>query len=433
MTNYHNIDHLYELYIQAGGQVTTDSRNCPQESIFFALKGENFNGNLYAQKALESGCAYAVVDQKEYATNDKCLLVEDTLVALQDLARHHRIMLGKPIIGITGTNGKTTTKELVAAVLKQRFNVHYTQGNLNNHIGVPLTLLQMTAEHQIGIIEMGANHPGEIKTLTEIACPNVGIITNIGKAHLEGFGSLEGVISTKKELYDFISANQGFILRNADNDILSRISGEIPSQTYSLHNQGNMINATLTSQSDFLQLSVQFKDAHTDIQTHLIGAYNAENALAAVTVGATFGLTIDEIKSGLEGYLPQNNRSMLVTKGTNKIVVDAYNANPTSMQAAIENFINMGHQKPVYILGDMLELGEHAMQEHAKIVELLGTQAGDVYLVGKHFGGCSSPFHQFEHTSELCNYLQEHPINDSYILLKGSRGIRLETVLDILS
>ncbi len=424
------IEKLYELFLQCGGTVTTDSRDCPAGSMFFALKGENFNGNIYAQSALEQGCAYAVVDEEAYAVNERCILVDDVLRTLQLLARAHRISLGTPIVAITGTNGKTTTKELMAAVLRQKFNVHYTQGNLNNHIGVPLTLLQMTDEHDMAIIEMGANHPGEIDVLTEIACPNVGIITNIGKAHLEGFGSFEGVKNTKKELYDFIFANQGFLLQNADDAILAEITGDIPVQSYSMTNQESYVYGTVIGHTEMLKMHVKMGDAECDMQTQLIGNYNATNVLAAVTAGATFGLSLESIKNGIEAYVPQNNRSMLKITPKNKIVVDAYNANPTSMRAAIENFVAMEHSNAAFILGDMLELGSQSAEEHQNIIDLLQEKHQEnVFLVGNHFMDTVSKFPAFAHVDALSEYLQQHPIANSYLLLKGSRGIKLENVL----
>ena len=423
-------DKLYELFLQNGSTVTTDSRNCPKDSLFFALKGDNFNGNQYAPKAIEAGCAYAIIDDEAYKTCDRCILVEDALLALQSLARTHRISCGTPIIGITGTNGKTTTKELIAAVLKEKFKVHFTQGNLNNHIGVPLTLLQLTDEHDIAIIEMGANHPGEIKLLADIACPNVGIITNVGKAHLEGFGSFEGVQKTKKELYDFIGENQGFILRNMDNELLEKMADDIPVQGYSMVDEQAYVYGTITNQSGMLQMRVKCTDETIDVNTNLIGGYNAENVLAAVTAGVTFGLSASQIKHGIENYVPKNNRSMLVETKANKVVVDAYNANPTSMRAAIENIIASKQTNTVFILGDMLELGSQSHEEHQNIIALLEQNGQkNVFLVGEHFQKTHSQFPCFANTDALSEHLCYNPVTNSYILLKGSRGIHLENIM----
>lgn len=413
--------------------VTTDSRNCPEGSLFFALKGENFNGNAYAAKALEQGAAYAVIDEPQYAQDDRYIVVDNTLKTLQRLACEHRIVLGKPIIGITGTNGKTTTKELTAAVLSQKYNVHYTKGNLNNHIGVPLTLLQMTDKHDIGIIEMGASHPGDIKELVEIACPNAGIITNVGKAHLQGFGSFEGVMKTKGELYDYIRANQGFIFRNIDNPYLSKMAGDLPVHTYSLLDNVAEVSGKVLDCTGFLSMEMHVGGQTFALRTHLVGAYNAENVLAAACIGNTFGVASEEIKRAIEGYVPQNNRSMLVKSAYNTIVVDAYNANPTSMKAAIENFAQMHMNHQTLILGDMLELGEQSEEEHKKIVELLvQNHFTDVYLVGKEFAATASGFSHFSDVNALAQYLKEHPIRERYVLLKGSRGIKLEQLQDYL-
>ena len=437
MENLYNLfcelDRKFRIAHLESSCVTTDSRNCPEGSLFFALKGENFNGNAYAAKAIEQGAAYAVIDEPQYAQDDRYIVVDNTLKTLQRLACEHRIALGKPIIGITGTNGKTTTKELTAAVLSQKYNVHYTKGNLNNHIGVPLTLLQMTDKHDIGIIEMGASHPGDIKELVEIACPNAGIITNVGKAHLQGFGSFEGVMKTKGELYDYIRANQGFIFRNIDNPYLSKMAGDLPVHTYSLLDNAAEVSGKVLDCTGFLSMELHVGGQIFTLQTHLVGAYNAENVLAAACIGNTFGVAPEEIKRAIEGYVPQNNRSMLVKSADNTIVVDAYNANPTSMKAAIENFAQMHMNNQTLILGDMLELGEQSEEEHKKIVELLVQyHFTDVYLVGKEFAATASSFCHFGDVNALAQYLKEHPLKERYVLLKGSRGIKLEQLQDYL-
>ena len=429
---------LYSLFRQHP-IICTDSRVCPSGSLFFALKGDNFNANAFALSALEKGCAYAVVDDAEFAIDDRFILVENVLESLQELAAYHRKQLGTKIIGITGTNGKTTTKELMAAVLKEKYAILYTQGNLNNHIGVPLTLLQLKPEHQYAIIEMGANHPGEIKFLCGIACPDYGIITNVGKAHLEGFGSLEGVMKTKAELYDYISESGKLIFMNTGNPLLqtmaagSGITQPDKKIGYSLNAEDKdaVYIAGITDCSPFLHLRWNKKgNEPKEIRTHLIGAYNAENVLAAITIGDHFGVSNEQIKNGLENYIPQNNRSQLTVTEQNKLVVDTYNANPTSMRAAILNFAQMEVPEKTLILGDMFELGAQSEEEHQNIVNLLQQNSfKNVLLVGKDFKKTQNSFHSFEFVSELIDYIRENPIRDNYILIKGSRGIKLERIL----
>ena len=432
---------LYSIYLQHQ-IICTDSRNCPSGSLFFALKGENFNANAFALPALERGCAYAVVDEAEYAIDERFILVNDVLKSLQQLALYHRKLLGTKIIGITGTNGKTTTKELIAAVLKEKYNILYTQGNLNNHIGVPLTLLQLTSEHQIAVIEMGANHPGEIQFLCNIACPDYGIITNVGKAHLEGFGSLEGVMKTKAELYTYISALGKLIFINSGNPLLLSMAAESginqPNRVlkYSLNTQDDAADyfAGITDCSPFLSIKWNKKGTDTyEIKTHLIGSYNAENVLAAITIGDYFGVPTDQIKNGLENYTPQNNRSQLTLTEHNKLVVDTYNANPTSMHAAILNFGQMNVEQKTLILGDMLELGDQSDEEHQIIVNLLQQNSfKNVLLVGKVFKKTRNPYSTFENVDDLINFVHKNPLTNNYILIKGSRGIKLEKVIPLL-
>jgi UDP-N-acetylmuramoyl-tripeptide--D-alanyl-D-alanine ligase len=432
---------LYQLF-QQHPTICTDSRISSVGSIFFALKGENFNANAYALTAINNGCSYAVVDNPEYAIDERFITVDNVLESLQKLASYHRIRLGTQIIGITGTNGKTTTKELIAAVLKEKFNILYTQGNLNNHIGVPLTLLQLKPEHDLAIIEMGANHQGEIKTLCEIARPDFGIITNVGKAHLEGFGSFEGVIKTKSELYEYIYENGKDIFINIDSEFLmgmakkTGFSDKGRLHEYSLQTDGNecFISGEITDCSPFLKMEFRIDSFDKfDVNTNLIGSYNAENVLAAVAIGEYFGLAKKEIKRGLESYIPQNNRSQLTVTERNKLVVDAYNANPTSMMAAILNFAQMDVEHKTLILGDMLELGEQSAREHQNVVDLLQQKKlENVLLIGKEFQNTNNPFLTFEDVFELMNYLNTNPINGNYILIKGSRGIKLEKVLAAL-
>ena len=381
---------LYELFLQHP-TITTDSRDVPEGSMFFALKGETFDGNAYAKAALEQGAAYAVIDEKEYAeeNNEHLILVEDVLTTLQQLAKYHRVHLGTPIIGITGTNGKTTTKELIATVLKKKYNVLYTQGNFNNHIGVPKTLLQLTREHDIAVIEMGANHPGEIKTLVEIVLPDFGIITNVGKAHLLGFGSFEGVIRTKGELYDFLRAIEGTVFINNENPHLLGISKGLKLVKYGqTETDGLLVKGQLVECNPFLK----FEWNGGVVQTRLIGSYNLDNALAAACIGTYFEVPSNDICDALAEYTPSNNRSQLTITKDNKLVVDAYNANPTSMKAALDNFRLIQADHKMCILGQMGELGDVSEEEHQKVIDLIGE--GDfeqVWLVGDNFAKTRHP------------------------------------------
>lgn len=424
------ISEIYTLF-QKYPIVITDSRKVVADSIFFALRGENFNGNKFALNTLDNGCRYAIVDEKEYATDDRFILVDDVLRCLQNLAREHRRTLNLPILAITGTNGKTTTKELVNEVLKKKFKTAATQGNFNNHIGVPLTLLAMNSETEFGIVEMGANHSGEIKVLCEIAEPNYGLITNVGKAHLEGFGSFEGIKNTKKELYDYLSANNGEVFVNCENE---HLLGMLNKQKKILY--GNSEEAF--SKARFLQaepkLIIELRSAigKLYIKTQLIGAYNFENVLAAVTLGRYFKIDEIEIKEALESYIPSNNRSQLMKTEKNVLFLDAYNANPTSMSAAIENFASMKMKSKFLILGDMLELGKESEKEHLDLLDLLDkNELSDTLLVGEIFSKLRSSykFKTYETVDDLIVYLEEIGLKDKYILVKGSRGIKLEKVI----
>ena len=382
--------------------VSTDTRHLPAGCVFFALHGERFDGNKFAKQALESGASLAVIDKPEYDLPEGTLLVPNTLLALQDLARAWRRELGLPIIGITGTNGKTTTKELLAIVLSTKYNIHYTQGNLNNQIGVPLTLLQITRAHELAIVEMGASHPGDIKELVDIAEPNYGLITNVGRAHLEGFGSFEGVQQTKKELYDYLREHQGFIFRNTDNPYLAQMAGDLKTVAYTT---GTMPSGT-----------------------NLVGEYNAENVSAAICVGEYFGISREQALEAICQYVPTNNRSQAMQTDNNHLIVDAYNANPTSMQAAINAF-----KGDTYILGAMRELGEYSHLEHQNIVNMLAERkAENVFLVGEEYMQTTSPYPVFESVEMLHQYLEEHPLEGKNILLKGSRSTQMEKLLDIL-
>ncbi|MFV0554876.1 MAG: UDP-N-acetylmuramoyl-tripeptide--D-alanyl-D-alanine ligase [Mangrovibacterium sp.] len=430
-----NTNQLYAYFIKYP-IVCTDTRAIVPHSIFFALKGANFDGNQYAHTALEQGAAYAVVDDQSLAPNDRLLVVDDVLKSLQDLANYHRKQLALPVLAITGTNGKTTSKELIAAVLSRKFKLCYTKGNLNNHIGVPLTLLGMTADTELAVVEMGANHPGEIAALCAIAEPDFGLITNVGKAHLEGFGSFEGVIRTKCEMYDYLRAHQGKCFVCADNEILMDKSAGLNRSTYGA---SAMAQVQGEAEASDYQLVVKalFPKGWLYIKTKLIGGYNFENVMAAVAIGSHFAIDPIEIQSAIEAYQPSNNRSQLEVRGTNRIILDAYNANPTSMQGALKNLIGIKHSHKCAILGDMLELGESSAIEHQHIVDVLEAAELDaVFLVGAHFAKTkhSDKMLTFMTSSELANHLKAHVFfEQSLILVKGSRGTKLETVLHAIN
>lgn len=427
---------LYNIYLRCQG-VTTDSRNCPAGSLFVALKGDKFNGNMFAAKALESGCAYAVVDEDVpgMQSDERYIRVDNCLLALQQLARHHRRQLGTRMLAITGTNGKTTTKELIAAVLSQRFHVLYTQGNLNNHIGVPLTLLRLKPEHELAVIEMGASHPGDIQELVEIAEPDFGIITNVGKAHLEGFGSFEGVIRTKGELFDFLRQKGGAtVFVHDDNPYLKTMAEGLTQVLYGSRD-GLYVSGRATGSSAYLALEWQAAGTAGvhNLQTQLIGGYNLPNALAAVTIGHYFGVAPDLIDKALAGYTPQNNRSQLKKTERNTLIIDAYNANPTSMMAALSNFKAMQAPAKMLILGDMRELGKDSAEEHRKIVDFL-EECGfeDVLLVGSEFAGTGSRYATFADVQALIEKLKADQPAGKTILIKGSNGVKLSLAVDYL-
>ena len=446
---------LYELFLQHP-TITTDSRDVPEGSMFFALKGDTFDGNAYAISALEKGAAYAVIDEKEYAkeSNDRLILVEDVLTTLQQLAKYHRVHLGTPIIGITGTNGKTTTKELISAVLKKKYNVLYTQGNFNNHIGVPKTLLQLTKEHDIAVIEMGANHPGEIKTLVEIVLPDFGIITNVGKAHLLGFGSFEGVIRTKGELYDFLRTIQGTVFINNDNPHLLGISNGLKLVKYGQKDAKDLLvkgellecnpflkfewqtSSTLTPQLSTVNRQLSTVNCQlSTVQTRLIGSYNLDNALAAACIGTFFNVPATDISAALEEYTPSNNRSQLTITQDNKLVVDAYNANPTSMRAALDNFRLIKAEHKMCILGQMGELGDVSEEEHQKVIDLLGDCGFEkVWLVGENFAKTAHPAHYrlFANVEEVKAAIATEKPQGYLILIKGSNSNKLVQTVELL-
>ena len=428
------ITELYEIYKQYPF-ITTDTRNHLANSIFFGLKGENFDGNTYIEQALEQGCAYAIGDDLNLPKNNPRIIpVENVLQTLQELSRFHRRTLQIPVIGITGTNGKTTTKELIAAVLSSKYHVLYTQGNLNNHIGVPLTLLSMTKKHDMAVIEMGANHPGEIAELAAIAEPNYGLITNVGKAHLEGFGSFENVIKTKAELYRFLGKTGGKIFINQDNPYLNAIPVDAEKIYYGGQPGVFVRGEIVENNSPFLNLKWFTGEQGYEVKTQLIGNYNFENALAAATIGTYFAVEPGKICEALTNYSPQNNRSQLLETSKNHLIVDAYNANPTSMLASLENFSVMKTSPKAVILGDMKELGKESVLEHQKILHFIDENPFEkVFLCGEIFSGLSNgKYPSFPHVDLLVEHLKNENLQGYYVLIKGSRGIKLEKVIDYL-
>lgn len=426
-----DIKSIYSLFIQCDG-VSTDSRKCPKDSMFIALKGDNFDGNVFVENAIESGCKFALTSDEQRANNKTIFYVPDTLVALQQLASYHRQQMNATVIAITGTNGKTTTKELTSAVMKAKYgdDVINTEGNLNNHIGVPLTLLRIKAHHKYAIVEMGANHPGEIKTLADIALPDYGLITNVGTAHILGFGSFEGVIKTKCELYDNLKMHNGTIFVNGSNHNIFPKSEGANRIVYGV--DGSSLNASVESADPFLK--VKFSNGYS-AQTNLIGAYNLENVMAAACVGSHFGVDMPTIVSALENYKPSNNRSQFISTPSNKLIVDAYNANPTSMKAALDNFISLkSDSEKALILGDMLELGKDSEAEHGKIVEMIAASGiKKVMLVGQNFASVAkNGMSTFKNADELIPVLTDNKLNGCLILIKGSNSMKLTKVVEYL-
>ena len=418
-----NISKLYNIFKEYPS-ISTDSRNIKKDSIFFALKGENFNGNKFAEEALKSGCKYAVIDEKEYGINRNYILVNNALKTLQQLASLHRDNINIPIIAITGTNGKTTSKELITSCLSSELETAYTKGNYNNHIGVPLTLLEINKKHEIGIIEMGANHKNEINFLCEIAKPNYGIITNIGKAHLEGFKNFEGVKSTKKELYDFIKKNNGIIFINNDDKTLNEISDNIKSITYG--KSGDIIGEEVTSS---VYTEVLFNKIK--INSNLIGSYQFYNIMLAIAVAKHFSIKEKNIIKSLESYYPKNNRSQIIQSKSNLIILDAYNANPTSMNEMINSFYKIKKEGKVCILGDMGELGIFSKDEHEEIIKLNKKLNLKTFYIGSEFKKLTKK-NSFIDFQEFKNYLKDFPITNSTILIKGSRSQKLENIVELL-
>lgn len=422
---------LLDLFLEHKS-VCTDTRKIKEKSMFFALKGDNFNGNKFAEEAIKSGASVAVIDEEKYAHFENCYLVKDVLSALQDLASDYRQTFNIPFIGITGTNGKTTTKELLNEVLTKGLNCHATKGNLNNHIGVPLTLLEIDAQHEIAIIEMGANKSGDIKELCEIADPTHGIITNVGKAHLEGFGSFEGVMKTKGELYDFISKKDAPIFINADNDHLAVMAKNVKQKIFYSTNEMATIHGKLADKGLFLNFKWSNGGYQSEVvKSKLSGAYNLENMMAAVAIGLYFEIPKEKISEAIVEYSPSNNRSQIQKTKTNTLILDAYNANLTSTKAAIKNLAGLEYPQKYFVLGDMLELGDQSKSAHKEIIDLCKEKSLDGIFVGKEYMNSDAP-KAFISSEELKEYLQKQPIEDHLILIKGSRGIKLETIVEFL-
>jgi len=425
------ISQLYSLYLQHPS-VQTDTRKLKKGDIFFALKGPSFNGNAFAAKALEQGAAYAIIDDPRYVTDDRTILVQDGLQTLQQLAKHHRQQFKIPFLAITGSNGKTTTKELVTTVLRQKFRTYATEGNLNNHIGVPLTLLRIGQDAEMAVVEMGANHQKEIESYCRIALPDYGIITNCGKAHIEGFGSEEGVRKGKGELYDAIRQNAGTIFRNTDLTYLEEMASGISNQiTYGSANAQYMGRPLM--ENLYLNVAILTSGFETLIKTQLVGEYNFPNVMVAVAVGLHFGILIDDVKKGIESYQPDNSRSQLLKVNDNTVVLDAYNANPTSMRAAINNFATTDAAKKILWMGGMKEMGPEEVREHQELVSFIDRYTWeDVLLVGKEFESVSGKYTWFETSQDAADYVKKNKPSSATILIKGSRGSSMEKLLDAL-
>ena len=425
------INILYQAFM-SGAPICTDTRNIKQGCIFFALKGENFNGNTFAPEAIKSGAAFAVIDETVPNTSAQFIHVKNVLECLQQLAKHHRRQLNIPVVAITGSNGKTTTKELVNRVLLKKFNTLCTKGNLNNHIGVPLTLLSFTKETEIGIVEMGANHQKEIEFLCQIAKPDYGYITNFGKAHLEGFGGVEGVIAGKSEMYSYLIAHNKTVFINLDDPLQVQKTILLPQVSFSQSDTNATVVVTNCTANPFVKLDFE----GTTIQSNLIGLYNATNICIALTIGRFFDVSTNQIKEAIEGFVPENNRSQLIVKNSNKIILDAYNANPSSMMVALDNFMQINDTQKVLIAGDMFELGTDSDFEHSEIVRYVAKQAiATCYFVGAAFFKCKfNSEHHFFYNSfdDFAAVLQTIKIENSTILIKGSRGVALERTLDFL-
>jgi len=422
---------IYNYFLQSTG-IATDTRKIYANNMFVALKGDNFNGNKFALSALENGAKFAIIDEIEYKLDERFILVDNALETLQKLANYHRNQLKITIVGLTGSNGKTTTKELIHAVLSQKYNTKATVGNLNNHIGVPLTLLSFDKTTEIGIVEMGANHQKEIELLCSICQPDFGYITNFGKAHLEGFGGTEGVIKGKSELYEFLFANQKTAFVNTDDAIQNEKTKNINSINFGLNTPENFVSITKIETNPMVKIEFD----NTIIQSHLIGLYNANNINAAITIGKHFGVSNEKIKFGLENYIPNNNRSQLIEKNSNKIILDAYNANPSSMNAALTNFFQLTEKNKVAILGDMFELGIESSDEHKRLVEFCMNQTEMIfYFIGNDFfnhKNSNTNMNFYETFESFQTNFTKLKTESSFLLIKGSRGMSLERILDII-
>lgn len=424
---------LYQLF-EICGKVSIDSRNVPVDSLFFALKGDQFDGNQFAVDALAKGARYAIVDNPGFKTNDRCILVDDALKAMQDLASLHRQKFAIPLLAITGSNGKTTTKELINRVLSQKFKTNCTEGNLNNHIGVPLTLLKTNPDHQIAIIEMGANHQGEITALCNIARPDFGMITNIGKAHLDGFGGVEGVIKGKTELYKYLKNNFGLAFVNISDSLLVEKASGVCSITYGNNPRANYFGKGFIV-DDLLSVEFRWLNKVYMIKSQLVGLYNYPNVMAAICIGLYFEVNPEKIVSAIEQYIPDNNRSQIVKTERNTVILDAYNANPGSMEAAINNLLSMHASDKVVILGDMLELGKDSFSEHLNVaLKLADNRLNKVILIGPQFSALKEQHHfqSFPSREEAAQWLENNPIYNSLVLVKASRGIGLEPLIKYL-
>lgn len=426
-----SIQNIHNLFLKSN-RVSIDTRKIEPNSIFVAIKGEQFDANTFAKEALEKGANYVIIDNAKYFIDDRTILVENSLKTLQELAKFHRHFLNIPIIALTGSNGKTTTKELINVVLAKKFNTKATMGNLNNHIGVPLTLLSFTNENQIGIVEMGANHQKEIEFLCDIAQPDYGYITNFGKAHLEGFGGVEGVIKGKSEMYAYLKDNDKSVFVNFDDEIQNQKTVDFHRITFSQKDKSVNVFIDDVAANPF----VKIKALGVEINSHLIGLYNANNINAAITIGSHFEVPTHDIKAAIEGYIPENNRSQLLTKGSNEIILDAYNANPSSMMVALENFIQLDKANKVVIIGDMYELGDESIAEHKAIVEFLNQNSSfECHFVGKDFFANSiqkQNFHFYKTFEDFTEYLSKAKMERKIILIKGSRGMALERTLEYI-
>ncbi len=430
------IQELYKAY-KDHPTISTDSRNVPAGSIFFALKGANFDGNKFAQGALDQGAAFCVIDNSEYKTDDRCILVNDCLETLQQLALYHRQQLKIPVLGITGTNGKTTTKELLNAVLSRKYKTLATKGNLNNHIGVPLTLLSITPDIELAIIEMGANHQGEIAFLCNIALPSYGLISNVGKAHLEGFGGFEGVKKTKGELYTFLKQHRGTIFINGANEHLKEMLGDADQVVWYGPHENTAVEAQIIENDPFLTIDWQHQGFSHRVKTQLTGSYNLENIMAAIATGLQFELDAEQINIGLSSYVPGNNRSQIIKTERNTLIGDYYNANPSSMFVALDNLNGISSETKVAILGDMFELGDESESEHRAVIDKALTTALQTRIfIGEAFFALKDHYANraffYKTTDDAIEHIPALNLKDAMILVKGSRGMRLEKLIDLL-